>query len=84
VIWLLLSVANITVLKRIHALVKLDSNIAVLWLYGSRAKGTEFAVVDRSLHWIAKQSLEGIGKEVPADARKTFSKLRMLGRPYWD
>ncbi len=28
---------------------------------------------------IAKQTLKGIGKEVPADARKTFSKLRMLG-----
>jgi uncharacterized protein YutE (UPF0331/DUF86 family) len=28
---------------------------------------------------IAKQSLKGLGKEVPADARKTFSKLRMLG-----
>lgn len=28
---------------------------------------------------IAKQSLKGAGKEVPADARKAFSKLRMLG-----
>jgi len=28
---------------------------------------------------IAKQSLKGVGKEIPADARKTFSKLRMLG-----
>jgi uncharacterized protein YutE (UPF0331/DUF86 family) len=28
---------------------------------------------------IAKQSLKGVGKEVPADARKAFSKLRMLG-----
>lgn len=28
---------------------------------------------------IAKQSLKGIDKEVPADARKAFSKLRMLG-----
>lgn len=28
---------------------------------------------------IAKQSLKGVGKEVPADARKVFSKLKMLG-----
>jgi uncharacterized protein YutE (UPF0331/DUF86 family) len=60
-------------------LVKLDSNIAVLWLYGSRAKSTKLQLLTEACIGIAKQSVENIGKEVPADARKTFSKLRMLG-----
>lgn len=59
-------------------LIQLDRD-AVMSRIVYRAAERSLQLLTEACIGIAKQSLKSAGKEVPADARKAFSKLRMLG-----